>query len=130
MSYYDKHREVSELVGLTISSITRDGDTVTIQTGDGRLFIIQHHQDCCENVRLVDSVIPDGVVGQKVVSASHNSDSPELSWYERVTGCSSWDSATRTDIKIELENGLVVHLVWLGESNGYYGEGVSFEELT
>ena len=80
-----------------------------------------HEQDCCESVQ-VEDVAGDmqDLVGSPIVQAeeSSNSDNPPL----------RCESFTWTFYRLATAKGQVV-LRWLGESNGYYSESVSFEEV-
>ena len=85
-----------------------------------------HHQDCCENVT-VEDVCGDvaDIVGSPLTLAekSTSDKNPEgvVKKYQ--------DSFTWTFYKLATVKGYVT-IRWYGESNGYYSEGVSFEEVT
>ena len=44
MSYYDRYKEVKDLIGLTFSSVTQNGDDEIIFSGE-RSFKLCHSQD-------------------------------------------------------------------------------------
>jgi len=101
------------------TSLPSEGDDfVTFKTLSGRTFSMYHEQDCCESVRIVDvkGNIAD-LLGVKIVSAT-----------ETIDGAESYESATQTIFTLVGENGKAVVIEWLGESNGYYSESVSFIE--
>ncbi len=130
MSYSDR-REVSALVGKTLVEIigmTVDSDEVVFVCADGERFKMSHYQDCCEHVRLVDvigSPLPDLLGSPLVLAEESTSDQdPEDS---TLKGCD--DSFTWTFYRFATAKGHV-DLRWLGESNGYYSEGVDFEKVT
>lgn len=60
---------------------------------------------------------PDAHVGKVVTFAEEDSVVADVG-----------ESSTRTTFKLKTKAGELV-IVWLGESNGYYGEGVSVERL-
>jgi len=89
-----EHRitDYSVLAGATVLSAS-GCDDVTITTDRGTLHL-QHEQDCCESVELID----DGM--------------------DKFADSFTWTLYTITTTKGD------VTLRWCGESNGYYGEGV------
>lgn len=113
-----------DLLGKTISSIlgaTVGGDRVEIKCEDGSAYLMYHQQDCCESCSINELVgdVSD-LIGSPLVFAaeSSNSDDPPAE-------CA--DSWTWTFYRLATIKGTVV-LRWLGESNGYYSESVTFEE--
>ena len=127
MSYWNTETDFSALVGLTLSEVTgmeKGSEEVVFKTTCGRLFRMYHYQDCCEGVSIED-VCGDVVdlIGSPVLMADEetNSDSPRPDGYV--------DSFTWTFYKLATIKGSVT-LRWLGQSNGYYSEEVSFEEAT
>ena len=117
---------IKELLGLTIESTDglSVGDSVfTMKTTCGRVFRMLHHQDCCEQVavnRVFGSI--DSIIGSPVTVVDETDEPTNAPTYERG------ESHTWSQFRIETEKGYV-EILWLGESNGYYGEDVSFEEL-
>ena len=112
---------VSELIGLTLSTITgleNGSEEVTFKSECGRQFLMFHDQGCCENVRLEDV---EGDVQDLTFSP--------ILMAEEVEGVAEApeyaDSYTWTFYRISTAKGWVV-LRWLGESNGYYSESVYF----
>ena len=96
------------------------GDSELIFTAeDGRKFIFHHFQDCCERVEIADIVgdLQD-LVGEPLLRAEEESNAegpePESEYLESFT----W-----TFYKFATRKGYV-DVRWLGESNGYYSEGV------
>lgn len=112
------HRcSVSQLIGLTLSSITgleNGSEDVTFKSECGRQFLMFHDQGCCENVTLEDV---EGDVSDLIGSPILMAEAPEYA-----------DSYTWTFYRISTAKGWVV-LRWLGESNGYYSESVDFGEI-
>jgi len=126
MGYYDNNREaeVSELLGKIIIGIKGNNfdDEMYIKTSDDKEYKFYHRQDCCENVRIED-VIGDleDLLNSPLTMAEevYNADGPTPEFAESYT----W-----TFYKFATIKGYVT-IRWLGESNGYYGEGVDFEEI-
>lgn len=120
------------LEGLVISSIeglAKGSDQVTIKTTDGSEFAFLHYQDCCECVSLCDfeNDILD-FENAVIITAEEVSSSPEhLFATLKEVYCPS-ESFTWTFYKISTSRG-DLWMRWLGESNGYYSESVSFEKL-
>jgi hypothetical protein len=117
---------VSKLVGLTLASVVRNtceegGDQIEFTTVEGRIFRMNHQQDCCEHVE-IESIVGDlaDLVGSPVVMAeesiSQGSDEDE------------WGTQTWTFYKFATRKGFV-DIRWFGSSNGYYSESVDFEEV-
>ena len=116
-----KAADFSELVGLTLSSVTNVGDEeIVFVVEDGRTFKLFHYQDCCENVT-VESIVGDlsDLVGSPILLAEESSqDDPN-----------ACESGTWTFYKLATLKGYV-DIRWYGSSNGYYSESVSFELTT
>lgn len=114
----------SDLVGKTLTKAEQRGDDVVcFEDAEGKSYILHHDQDCCESVRIEDV---NGDLNDLV-------DSPVL-FADEVDGeipatfdASQHESVTWTFYRIGTIKGTVV-LRWLGESNGYYSESVSFSE--
>jgi hypothetical protein len=122
MSYWNnKSTDFESLVGMTFVKITGDegSDRIVFVRDDGVEFVMYHHQDCCENV-YVESIVGDlhDLLDSPIVRAEEATNDDE-SAYE----CGMW-----TFYKLATKNGYV-DIRWYGSSNGYYGVGVSFEEV-
>lgn len=115
---------IEVLAGKTLSRILGEhgDDEIVFYTEDGKTYALMHVQDCCENVRLeeVHGDLSD-LVGSPLLQAEEVSsdDAPEP--YAGV------ESYTWTFYKLATNKGAVT-LRFLGTSNGYYSESVSFEE--
>lgn len=111
--------------GLIIAEITGmvpGSDSVVIKTVCGRTFHMYHEQDCCENVRLVDVIgNPDDLIGLPIKMTEDTNSDIDPPKYP--------DSWTWTFYNFSTPKGYVT-LRWLGESNGYYSESVTFAEAT
>lgn len=121
---YKDHCSVSALLGLTLTSVAgmEDGSPeVTFTSSCGRQFGMYHEQDCCETVLLEDvEGDVDDLIGQPITLAEECEGVAEAPEYA--------ESYTYTFYRIATAKGWVV-LRWLGESSGYYSEGVDFGEL-
>ncbi len=107
------------LLGLTLTKVEGavGGDEVLFKTKEGRSFRLWHSQDCCESVRVTS------VTGNRKLLLG----TPLTSVREVIeTGGDHW---TRTTYHLATDKGSV-SIQWLGESNGYYSESVSFIETT
>lgn len=108
------------MIGVTMTSVIDDGDLV-FTTDGGRKFVFTHDQDCCENV-FIEDICGDltDLVDSPIVEAEEvsNYEGPELKDSESYT----W-----TFYRFGTAKGHVT-VRWLGESNGYYSEGVDFHE--
>lgn len=122
MGYWEQRCDFSELVGKTLQSVTHDkgAEEVRFSAADGETFVLWHDQDCCESVR-VEDIVGDlsDLVGSPILQAEEVSNpsgdpAPEYP-----------DSWTWTFYKLATIKGSVT-IRWLGESNGYYSEGVDF----
>jgi hypothetical protein len=110
------------LKGMTLTSVTNNDDEIVFLTADGRKFRLFHEQDCSEYVRVEDITGElEFLVGSPILMAEEVSNSTD-----ECEGCS--DSFTWTYYKLATIKGYVT-IRWLGESNGYYSESVSFEEI-
>jgi hypothetical protein len=115
------------LNGETIKSINgceAGSDNIVFVTESGRTIHMFHMQDCCESVEVtqVDGD-PQDLVGHVVVSAEEvDNDAPPPD--DKYI-----DSYTWTFYKLATHGGYVT-IRWLGQSNGYYSEGVDVLEVT
>ena len=125
MSYWHSDIGFETLKGKTIVAIHKNDsnyeDRITFETSDGAEYLMFHSQDCCESVTIEEIV---GDLNDLV------NDGPVLLAEEVVdTGNSEYgyDSTTWTFYKLRTQNGDVT-IRWLGSSNGYYSESVTFSE--
>jgi hypothetical protein len=113
----------NELVGKTLVSCDakNDNDVILFVTTEGKTYQQYHDQDCCENV-LVEDVCGsvDDIIGSPILQADEESTTPPSIFQH--------ESATWTFYRISTIKGQVV-IRWLGTSNGYYSESVSFNEV-
>ena len=115
MGYYDKHVNVSDMLGKTFSRVRSDEDTVTFENDEVR-YVLYHSTDCCESV-VVEDIIGDleDLEGWPLLIAreDYNADGPDL----------NEESYTWTFYNFATFKGYVT-IRFLGTSNGYYSEDV------
>lgn len=115
---------ISELIGLTMKSVrVFDDEQLVFECEDGRQFSFYHSQDCCEHVS-IESVVGDlnDLVGAPIVRADEETSEDDPQDYKRDYPP---ESVTWTFYKFATRKGYV-DVRWLGESNGYYSESVSY----
>lgn len=125
--------KVSDILGLTLTGATQNGDEVYLYLNDGNVVRMIHHQDCCESVSIedMDGDLEDMVGGMFVQFDITTSDEPDdLTKMKRaLLGKDIPDdveSQTWTFYRLATTKGSVV-IRWFGESNGYYSETVDVE---
>ena len=116
--------ELKDLLGKTMTSVVNKGDELWFTTTEGKSFKLYHSQDCCESVS-IESVVGDlaDLVGEPLLVAEESTgETPADFKFEYEPESYTW-----TFYKFATRKGYV-DVRWLGESNGYYGEGVDFAE--
>lgn len=115
------NNSIEELIGLTITKITKSDDEILFYTSGGN-FKMYHQQNCCERVS-IDDINGDlsDLVNTPVLSAEETSNNDNKEQYGD-------DSFTWTFYHIRTNKGTVT-IKWYGSSNGYYSEDVDFEKL-
>lgn len=116
----DTVRTLDDFIGKTFTKVevVNDDEELVFTMENGTKYIFYHEQDCCESV-YVEDVCGDllNLVGSPLEMA-------EEVKHERVKG--DWgDGYTHTFYKFATRKGYVT-VRWVGESNGYYSECVSF----
>jgi hypothetical protein len=123
-----KDAKFSDLTGKTLVAVrgaVGDGDML-FTCSDGSVYRMYHDQDCCEGVSVED------VCGE----FSDMLDTPILDAREETNSTENppgvkkdyQDSFTWTFYILRTIKGSVT-IRWYGESNGYYSESVSFEQV-
>lgn len=107
------------MIGVTMSSVVNHGHEELVFTStEGKKFRFYHSQDCCESVNIED-IIGDltDLEGSPLWEAEEISEAGPV---DESTG-------TWTFYRFSSSKGTVT-VRWLGVSNGYYSESVSFSE--
>ena len=108
------------MLGKTFVQVTGSvgGYEMLFETADGERFMFAHQQNCCESVDINDIVgdLQD-LCGTPLLVAEEVSGATE-------PDAEHYESYTYTFYKFATRKGYV-DVRWLGESNGYYSEGVS-----
>jgi len=121
---------LESLEGRTIANIEGKvgDDRIVFFMEDGKKYVMLHHNDCCEYVRVEDIIGDLGdLIGSPILAAEEATSHIGLDG--KVSNPRDCDSFTWTFYKFATLKGYVT-IRWLGESNGYYSESVDFEEIT
>jgi hypothetical protein len=118
-------RNISELKGLTMATVERQGDEIHFTATTGEKWKLHHDQDCCESVTIEDinGELSD-LAGAPLLQAEEASTepaptNPKIEWSD--------SSFTWTFYKLATIKGYVT-VRFFGTSNGYYSERVSFSK--
>ena len=110
------------MIGTTMKTVVNeDNERLVFAAEDGRRFVFYYECDCCASC-VIEDVCGDlsDLEGSPIVEAE------EVSNYDHPAPEHA-DSYTWTFYKFGTAKGHVM-VRWLGESNGYYSESVSFRE--
>lgn len=124
-------QKFASLLGQTLSlaSVSEDCKVMSFGTEDGDTFQLYHEQECCEEVYVEDvagdlaDLIGTPILQAEEISYAHREGekpAKELPYGE--------DSYSWTFYKLATIKGSVT-IRWLGTSNGYYSEAVSFAQV-
>ena len=116
---WESEVKIENMVGKVFTSVRNEGSELVFQNAT-ESFVFFHQQDCCENVSIED-VCGDlqDLVGEPLLLAEEVTGETPVDFNER-----EYESVTWTFYKFATRKGYV-DVRWLGESNGYYSEGVS-----
>ncbi len=107
--------DVSSFVGKTFNRVEKyQGDEGLIfEDSDGDVFIMCHHQDCCEGVSLEDITgdLADLIGTPILIAEERTSGENPMSKYDEYF---QWTFYTFRTIRGSVD------LRWYGQSNGYY----------
>lgn len=118
------------LEGRTISNIIERAGRreLWFECDTGEIYLLYHEQDCCERVTLdevigdLDDIVCVPILLAELVEGDQGKRWDDAGYY------GDHGSYTWTFYKLSTIKGSVT-LRWLGESNGYYSERVSFVRL-
>ena len=117
--------QFEKMIGVTCTSVSGEvgKEEMVFFVAEEPRFRFWHRQDCCEGV-YIDDVIGDlsDLVGSPIIVAE------EVSSEDAPAPNESASSYTWTFYRFATVKG-VVTVKWLGTSNGYYSEGVSYDDL-
>jgi len=114
-----------QLEGRTIKSTEQGHDWLNIVCEDGTKWQLHHYQGCCESVSFQDTQgDPSELIGQKIIKAHTDRGCDSNSWWD----ASNRESSTWEEFTLEAKG---VKVTWraAGESNGYYSETMTFEQV-
>ena len=123
---YDNDHDIAKLNGRTITAVhglETGNDEVRIECADGSVWRMFHCRDCCESVNVEDVCGDAADLIGTVIDARMETNAeahPEGKVFEYEPESFTW-----TFYIIQTDKGAVT-IRWLGESNGYYSEGVDF----
>ena len=112
---------MAQMLGKTFVQVTGavGNFDLLFETANGERFMFAHQQDCCERVDINDIVGDlEDLVGEPLLVAEQVEGETPVDFNER-----DYESVTWTFYKFATRKGYV-DVRWLGESNGYYSEGV------
>lgn len=123
---------LAQLVGKTVTKIQQDNEHVIFHTQEGPVYAMYHRQDCCESVTLedIDGDLEDllGLIVQAETCSDSYIEALRLVDTSVPRREQDEEPFTWTFYRISSNRGGVM-LRWLGSSNGYYSEEVSFEQV-
>ena len=117
----DTQKGMAQMLGKTFVQVTGavGNFDLLFETANGERFMFSHQQDCCERVDINDIVGDlEDLVGEPLLVAEQVEGETPVDFNER-----DYESVTWTFYKFATRKGYV-DVRWLGESNGYYSEGV------
>ena len=119
-SNWQASAKIEDMVGKVFTSVrNEDAERLVFENATER-FVFLHYQDCCESVSIEDIVGDlEDLVGEPLLVAEEVSGETPVDFNEM-----DHESVTWTFYKFATRKGYV-DVRWLGESNGYYSEGVS-----
>lgn len=111
-------KTITKIEGMELNS-----KEIRFRCSDGSIYVMYHEQDCCEYVR-VDDIVGDvkDLIGSEILQAKVKTNHGDSNTEYDVSY--TWTFYSLATIKG------YVDLKWLGESNGYYSEEVSFVDIS
>ena len=111
-----------QLKGKVCSNVERYGDAIWFTLSDGQVYVLEHRQECCEDVYL-DDVCGDleDLIGLPLLIAEEACKEQEVPQGIDASEYYLDYSYSWTFYKLGTNRGYVT-LRWFGSSNGYYSE--------
>ena len=108
-----------------MTDVVSSADEMIFKASNGMTFKFLHYQDCCENVGIEDVCgnLNDLIDSPLLIAEEVDN----LDGFNSEAHSENYESSTWTFYKFATNKGSVT-VRWLGTSNGYYSEGVSYEE--
>jgi len=128
-----KTLDVSVLIGKQLKTVEMpDNENIYFDVDNGDIYRMNHNQDCCETVEIVDvcgdlnDLVGSPIIMAEMVQSEENEFMGKtVKDYEEYQN----DSQTWTFYKFATIKGYVT-IRWLGTSNGYYSEEVDFYKFS
>lgn len=125
-----EYLEIESLLGKTLKEVKVSDDQTEIRfvTQEDEVYKMYHEQDCCEHVQ-IEEIVGDlkDLIGTNILEARATTNSDQWN-VEEADDDYIPDSFTWTFYHLATIKGWVT-IRWLGTSNGYYSESVSFIKL-
>lgn len=122
-----KNINFEELKGETLTHISGDlvgSEQIFFSTESGRLFVMEHDQNCCESVTIDDICGNlEDLIGDPILLAEEISNSDDYEDNNYDDDSFTWTFYKLSTIKADIT------IKWYGTSNGYYSEEVTFREI-
>ncbi len=119
--------QFSDLIGKTlVDIIDNSSESLKFICDDGTIYNMYHQQDCCEYVYIEDiNGNLNDLLNTPILNAEENVSYKDETKPNDNDNEYGDESCTWTFYHIATIKGYVT-IRWLGSSNGYYSEGVSF----
>jgi (p)ppGpp synthase/HD superfamily hydrolase len=121
---------IKVLLGATIVEISNHkNEELYFKTDDGTKYKMYHCKDCCESVS-IESIVGDleDLIGSPITVAEESCSKGSEKDNTPNRRIQFAESTTWTFYKLATIKGYVT-IRWVGDSNGYYSEGVDFEQI-
>lgn len=134
IEYLNNFKKMQGKTITSIQGIEKGNEEAFIHTKEGLTGHFYHEQDCCESVYLADfEGDPSDLIGATILEIQELTDEDGYIKTRRLIDDSfaptyDGESYTYTFYNIKTTKGYL-WLRWIGESNGYYSEEMTFELL-
>jgi len=127
---YKNKIDLEEFKGKTFTNIEyHDDEKITFQEENENVYRMYHRQDCCERVR-VEQIRGNlsEIENEEIIEVEKGTWSNEDPFGAPFDNSDAWASYTWTAFRFKT-NRTETTIWWLGESNGYYYEGVDIAQV-